>query len=129
MNSVNNEDNNQINEKVNFLSQDMLFIAKMFNISCTFAVLTFIFFTCLLFCSYTILKKYMQIDTIDEFCRFVFIVSILALLLNAYLIHKLCQINKREMKKFKKKTKKLYELLFVYLENNKNNNKEERKNE
>lgn len=43
MNSVNNEDNNQINEKVNFLSQDMLFIAKMFNISCTFAVLTFIF--------------------------------------------------------------------------------------
>lgn len=132
MNSVNNEDNNQINEKVNFLSQDMLFIAKMFNISCTFAVLTFVFFTCLLFCSYSILKKYMQIDTIDEFCRFVFIVSILALLallLNAYLIHKLCQINKREMKKFKKKTKKLYELLFVYLENNKNNNKEERKNE
>ena len=132
MNSVNNEDNNQINEKVNFLSQDMLFIAKMFNISCTFALLTFILFTCLLFCSYAILKEYMQIDRIDELCRFIFIVSILALLLNAYLIHKLCQINKRETKKFKKTTKELYELLFVYLENNKNNknnNKEERKNE
>lgn len=129
MNSVNNEDNNQINEKMNFLSQDMLFVAKMFNISCTFALLTFILFTCLLFCSYAILKEYMQIDRIDELCRFIFIVSILALLLNAYLIHKLCQINKRETKKFKKTTKELYELLFVYLENNKNNNKEERKNE
>ena len=43
MNSANNKDNNQINEKVNFSSQDMLFIAKMFNISCTFAVLTFVF--------------------------------------------------------------------------------------
>lgn len=94
-------DNRQIIVELKDLVKNIKSNAINFNISCIVALLLFLIFTTFLCCSYLLLRQYVLTENTDAYLKFVFVFSTLALFINAYLIYNLCEINKREMKKYK----------------------------